>query len=92
MIFIGTVKFETLIESDVEGVVTREAPKSPTKSQERTEGGVITYGIGNNKKTIMYFLNDCEKSPRAGEHVRFNICQVNFIFLFVSQQTKFDCE
>lgn len=76
----GTVKFENLIESGIEGVVTREAPKSPIKEravvQERTEGGVITYGIGNNKKTIMYFLKDCEKSPRIGDNVKFNICQV----------------
>lgn len=73
----GSVKFETLIESGVEGVVTREAPKSPVKSQERTEGGVITYGMGNNnKKTIMYFLKDCDKSPRIGDNVKFNICQV----------------
>lgn len=83
----GTVKFETLIESNVEGIVTREAPKSPTKSQERTEGGCITYGIGNNKKTLMYFLKDCEKSPRVGENVRFNICQVNFKF-FLTQSNK----
>ncbi|XP_061506649.1 cold shock domain-containing protein E1 isoform X1 [Anopheles gambiae] len=73
---IGTVKFETLIESNVEGVVSREAPKSPIKSQERTEGGVITYGQGPNKKTIMYFLKDCDKPPRVGDKVRFNICQV----------------
>lgn len=62
-------------------MVTREAPKSPIKGQERTsertEGGVITYGIGNNKKTIMYFLKDCEKPPRIGDHVKFNICQVS---------------
>lgn len=77
----GTVKFETLIESGIEGIVTREAPKSPVKersTQERTEGGCITYGIGNNKKTIMYFLKDCEKSPRIGDNVKFNICQVSY--------------
>lgn len=72
----GTVKFETLIESNVEGTVSREAPKSPIKSQERTEGGVISYGQGPNKKTIMYFLKDCDKAPRVGDKVRFNICQV----------------
>uniref|UniRef100_A0A8D8GQL7 Cold shock domain-containing protein E1 n=3 Tax=Culex pipiens TaxID=7175 RepID=A0A8D8GQL7_CULPI len=71
-----TVKFETLIESNVEGVVSREAPKSPIKSQERTEGGVISYGPGPTKKTIMYFLKDCDKAPRVGDKVRFNICQV----------------
>lgn len=74
----GSVKFENLIETGIEGVVTREAPKSPVKSQERTEGGVITYGIGNNKKTIMYFLKDCDKSPRIGDNVKFNICQVRY--------------
>lgn len=73
----GTVKFENLIDTGLEGIVTREAPKSPVKSQERTEGGVITYGIGNNKKTIMYFLKDCDKSPRIGDNVKFNICQVS---------------
>ncbi|XP_053683754.1 cold shock domain-containing protein E1-like isoform X2 [Sabethes cyaneus] len=72
----GTVKFETLIEGNVEGIVSREAPKSPIKSQERTEGGVISYGQGPNKKTIMYFLKDCDKAPRVGDRVRFNICQV----------------
>ncbi|XP_058828473.1 cold shock domain-containing protein E1 isoform X1 [Topomyia yanbarensis] len=72
----GTVKFENLIESNVEGIVSREAPKSPTKSQDRTEGGVISYGQGPNKKTIMYFLKDCDKAPRVGDKVRFNICQV----------------
>lgn len=72
----GSVLFETLIESNLEGFVTREAPKSPTKSAERTEGGVISYDEGNNKKTIMYFLKDCDKPPRVGDNVRFNICQV----------------
>ncbi|XP_053672561.1 cold shock domain-containing protein E1 [Anopheles nili] len=73
---VGTVKFETLIENNVEGIVSREAPKSPIKSQERTEGGVITYVQGSIKKTIMYFLKDCDKPPRVGDKVRFNICQV----------------
>lgn len=72
----GSVQFETLVESNLEGVITREAPKSPVKSQERTEGGVITYIQGNNKKTIMYFLKDCEKPPRVGDNVRFDIYQV----------------
>lgn len=58
------------------GTVTREAPKSPIKSQERMEGGVITYIQANNKKTIMYFLKDCDKPPRVGDIVRFDICQV----------------
>lgn len=72
----GTVQFETLVKSDVEGVISREAPKSPIKSLDRTEGGVITYTESNTKKTIMYFLKDCEKSPRVGDIVKFNIFQV----------------
>lgn len=60
-------------------MVTREAPRSPVKpSQERMEGGVITYTQANTKKTIMYFLKDCEKPPRVGDNVRFDICQVSF--------------
>lgn len=58
------------------GTVTREAPRSPVKSQERMEGGVITYTQANTKKTIMYFLKDCEKPPRVNDIVRFDICQV----------------
>jgi hypothetical protein len=79
----GTVLFETLIQSNVEGLVTREAPKSPVKSQERTEGGVITYEEDDAKKTIMYFLKDCEKAPRVGDKIRFNICQVWIYFVFL---------
>lgn len=75
----GTVEFETLVEGNVEGVITREAPtcSSPTKGQqERTEGGVITYGPAGAQKTIMYFLRDCEKVPRLNDVVRFNVCEV----------------
>ncbi|ALC43437.1 Unr [Drosophila busckii] len=70
----NSVQFETLMASAIEaGCVTREAPKSPIKSQDRVEGGVITYEHGDAKKTIMYFLKDCEKPPRIGERVRFDI-------------------
>ncbi|XP_055841731.1 cold shock domain-containing protein E1 [Episyrphus balteatus] len=72
----NTVQFETLMASNIEGYVTREAPKSPVKSQDRVEGGVITYDHGDSKKTIMYFLKDCEKPPRIGDRVRFDICLV----------------
>lgn len=61
------------------GYVTREAPKSPIKSQDRVEGGVITYDHGEIKKTIMYFLKDCEKPPRIGDRVRFDIYLVIYI-------------
>ncbi|TMW52825.1 hypothetical protein DOY81_002092 [Sarcophaga bullata] len=69
----GTVQFETLVVGNIEGFITREAPKSPVKSQDRVEGGVITYEHGELKKTIMYFLKDCEKPPRIGDRVRFDI-------------------
>ncbi|XP_037906912.1 cold shock domain-containing protein E1 isoform X3 [Hermetia illucens] len=74
----GTVQFETLVASNVEGVITREAPKSPVKSQDRVEGGVISYAQGDILKTIMYFLKDCEKPPRMGNNVRFDICLVKW--------------
>lgn len=61
------------------GFITREAPKSPVKSQDRVEGGVITYEHGELKKTIMYFLKDCEKPPRIGDRVRFDIYLVRNI-------------
>lgn len=72
----GTVQFETPVESNIEGVISREAPKSPTKSLDRVEGGVIAYTQANQKKTIKYFLKDCEKPPRIGDRIRFDIFQV----------------
>ncbi|KAL5292829.1 CSDE1 family protein [Megaselia abdita] len=69
----NSVEFETLVASNIEGLISREAPKSPTKSIDRVEGGVITYDHGDTKKTIMYFLKDCERNPRVGEKVRFDI-------------------
>ncbi|XP_034103785.1 cold shock domain-containing protein E1 [Drosophila albomicans] len=84
----NSVQFETLMASNIEGCVTREAPKSPIKSQDRVEGGVITYEHGDVKKTIMYFLKDCEKPPRIGERVRFDIYMVkrNKEFIAVNVQ------
>ncbi|TDG52872.1 hypothetical protein AWZ03_000415 [Drosophila navojoa] len=84
----NTVQFETLMASNIEGTVTREAPKSPIKSQDRFEGGVITYEHSDVKKTIMYFLKDCEKPPRVGERVRFDIYMVkrNKEFIAVNVQ------
>lgn len=64
---------------DIEGVVTREAPKSPLKSVDRMEGGVITYTQANAKKTIMYFLKDCERPPRVNDQVRFDISLVSLL-------------
>lgn len=66
-----------IIYNKFAGYVTREAPKSPVKSQDRVEGGVITYDHGELKKTIMYFLKDCEKPPRIGDRVRFDIYLVS---------------
>ncbi|XP_011181278.1 cold shock domain-containing protein E1 isoform X1 [Zeugodacus cucurbitae] len=84
----NTVQFEMLMASNIEGSVTREAPKSPIKSQDRVEGGVITYDHGDVKKTIMYFLKDCEKPPRIGDRVRFDIYLVkrNKEFIAVNVQ------
>lgn len=64
-------------------MISREAPKSPTKSIDRVEGGVITYDHGDAKKTIMYFLKDCERNPRVGERVRFDIYLVRAIKLIL---------
>lgn len=80
----GQVQFETLMQRDIEGVVTREAPKSPLKSVDRMEGGVITYTQANVKKTIMYFLKDCDRPPRVNDQVRFDISLVSVEYGFGS--------
>ncbi|XP_026474088.1 cold shock domain-containing protein E1-like [Ctenocephalides felis] len=83
----GTVKFETLIESNLTGVVTREAsPRSPSKSQNGgptqnggppvPEGGMISYQSNGQKKSVPFFAKDCDRQPRMGDKVDFNISQV----------------
>lgn len=78
----GTVQFETRIENDVSGVVTKDVPppslwlnRSPTKSQngEHTipESGLITYQSNGVKKTIVFYSKDCDMKhyPRIGDKV-----------------------
>lgn len=69
-------------------MITREAPKSPTKSVDRVEGGVITYDHGDTKKTIMYFLKDCERNPRVGEKVRFDIYLVRKLYILKTTKSN----
>lgn len=74
------IRIDLICCANFTGSVTREAPRSPVKSQDRLEGGVITYMQANTKKTIMYFLKDCDKPPRVGDNVRFDICQVRVAY------------
>lgn len=84
-----TLKLQIKKKIKISGLISREAPKSPTKSIDRVEGGVITYDHGDTKKTIMYFLKDCERNPRVGERVRFDIYLVGFelSFFFIIYNT-----
>lgn len=86
----ATVKFETLQESNVMGVVCKEGNgwinRSPTKSQNGTNGngtehtnndsGLISYQVNGVKKTVAFYLKDQRTTPRVGDKVEFNICQV----------------
>lgn len=76
----GTVKFETLVENAVVGVISKEVTawmsRSPNKSQngtngntEHTDSGLISYQVNGVKKTIAYYLKDQRSSPRIGDKV-----------------------
>lgn len=85
----GTVHFETVHENGVHGVVSKEAAtswqaRSPTKqngnvNQEHSttsESGMISYQVNGAKKTVAFYLKDLRSTPRMGDKVEFNICQV----------------
>lgn len=76
----GTVKFETLVETSVMGVISKEVTawisRSPTKNQNGTNGnaenpdtGIINYNVNGTKKTISFYLKDQRTSPRVGDKV-----------------------
>lgn len=83
---VGTVQFEALVESDVSGFVSKEIPpqawtnRSPTKSlngaqtgngDHLAEAGQISYQSGEGKKTVVFFLKDCDPKqfPKFGDKV-----------------------
>ncbi|XP_050309482.1 cold shock domain-containing protein E1 isoform X2 [Anthonomus grandis grandis] len=85
----GTVQFEIRIDSDLSGTITKEIPsannwlnRSPTKNQngsnEQNEPGLIGYTVNGIKKTITFYVKDCDVKhlPRIGDKVRFDINQV----------------
>ncbi|KAL1516675.1 hypothetical protein ABEB36_000556 [Hypothenemus hampei] len=86
----GTVQFESKIDSDLSGTITKEIPmsnwlnRSPSKSQngsngtEPNEPGLIGYTVNGIKKTITYYAKDCDIKhlPRIGDKVKFDINQV----------------
>lgn len=68
-------------------MVTREAaPRSPSKTQNGAtqqnggpivpEGGMISYQSNGQKKSVPFFAKDCDRQPRIGDKVEFNISQV----------------
>lgn len=76
----GTVQFEIRIESDLNGVVSKDIPlsswnnRSPTKTQNgeaANDSGLISYTLYGVKKSIPFFQKDCDlKSfPRVGDKV-----------------------
>lgn len=76
----GTVKFETLVETGIVGVISKEVTawisRSPTKNQNGTNGnaehadtGIINYQANGVKKNINYYLKDQRSSPRVGDKV-----------------------
>lgn len=79
----GTVQFETRIESNLTGSVTKDIPsswasRSPTKTSNgeapHAESGIITYTFNGAKKTVAFYSKDCEKQfPRLGDKVQFSI-------------------
>ncbi|XP_049813470.1 cold shock domain-containing protein E1-like isoform X1 [Schistocerca nitens] len=86
----GTVEFESIIEKNLSGTVTKEAQmlnwnsRSPTKggnqstTEKSGEMGVISYQANGTKKTVNFLARDCDikNYPRVGDKVDFNISMV----------------
>lgn len=82
----GTVQFETLVETGVTGIVTREScawiSRSPTKGNtgpEQPDAGLVTCrtsSTDDQERTIAYYVKDQRTTPRLGDTVQFNVHQV----------------
>ncbi|KAJ8736948.1 hypothetical protein PYW07_000219 [Mythimna separata] len=81
----GTVKFETLIEHNARGVVTKEAQNYPSSSSSPTRpppseyNGVISWQVNQTtKKSVPFSSKKCESKmlPRTGDVVTFDVFQV----------------
>lgn len=89
-----TVQFETCIECDVTGVVSKEAPlinwttRSPAKGslgngeQQQPEPGLIAYQVAGQKKNISFYAKDIDMKhfPRLGDKVNLYIRQCSLHF------------
>ncbi|KAJ1525069.1 hypothetical protein ONE63_009914 [Megalurothrips usitatus] len=81
-----SVKFENVVEQNVSGTVTKDIlppywnQRSPSKNQnnDKNDSGTITYNSSGDKKTIAYYLKDCDHKylPKVGDQVEFDIAQV----------------
>ncbi|XP_045785005.1 cold shock domain-containing protein E1 isoform X2 [Maniola jurtina] len=79
----GTVKFETLVERGVRGMITRMPNAYPKKTSsptrvDPTETGLITCQINNSNKNVPYTTKACggTTGPRVGVKVIFDLYQV----------------
>lgn len=90
----GTVQFETLIEENVSGSVSKESQQwgsrspikhnaqSPTNGEKQPDPGLINYAQGDTKKAISFYQKDVEGKMilRIGDKVQFDIVQVCSVF------------
>lgn len=85
----GTVQFETLIHTNLKGVVAKEAqhwgsrspskhnPQSPTNGEKNPDPGLINYQQGDVKSTIAFYHKDNEgRKCHVGDEVEFDVVQV----------------
>ncbi|XP_059055369.1 cold shock domain-containing protein E1 isoform X2 [Achroia grisella] len=79
----GTVQFETLVERNVRGVVTKEAQvfnsmSSPSRGSPSDYNGTISCQINGSKKSASFMAKKCEGKvvPRVGDKVLCDVYQV----------------
>lgn len=83
----GTVKFETVLHENVNGIVEKEPSsqwsRSPSKTGENgikgkdADPGVISYQLNGTTETINFYIKDCDirNIPKVGDKVEFNISE-----------------
>lgn len=67
---VGSVQFETVIESNVLGDIIQDVTG--------LDPGLIGYDNKDGQQSIIFFTKDCDPKniPRLGDKVKFSICQV----------------
>ncbi|CAG0891971.1 unnamed protein product [Cyprideis torosa] len=85
----GTVQFDFVIQTNLQGSITKEAdPSSATGDRVLEAGGTISYCLNGLIVGIPFYLqdvNDVDEPPRMKDKVSFNMCQVKLTKEYIAK-------